>query len=162
MCSFFFSGTVTPFFLLQDNGDTLIQQPKLICMYAHDAFIYGTMKNSPPTLRCCVIWKACLLHGTLSSRYCDTLQYTATHWNTLHQTAPRCNTLQHTAAHWVSSAYLPQGMPSNWHCTILQHTGTHRNILQHTATYVRSLDHALNSCRLFDVPWIPAILINNL
>jgi len=56
--------------------------------------------------------------------YCGSLQYTATHYNlilrlspTLQYTATHCNTLQHTAAH----------------CNTLQHTATHCNTLQHTA-----------------------------
>jgi len=42
-----------------------------------------------------------LMPARLLSRYCNTLQHTATRCNTLQHTATNCNTLQHTAMGWT-------------------------------------------------------------
>jgi len=93
-----------------------------------------------------------------------TLQYTATHCNTIYRSlvvasrtqstnertlpATHCNTLQHTATHYITiheilvMAYTykePEG--EHTHCNTLQHTATHYNTLQHTATHCNTLQH---------------------
>jgi len=70
----------------------------------------------------------------------NTLQHTATHYdtlqhicNTLQHTATHCNTLQHTAAHLQHTT--THCSTSATHCNTLQHTAQHCNTathLQHT------------------------------
>ena len=51
----------------------------------------------------------------LSATHCNTLQHTATNYNTLYHTTTHCTTLPHTAPHYPT----------------LQHNATHCNTLQH-------------------------------
>ena len=78
-----------------------------------------------------------------SATHCNTLQDTATHCNTLQHTARHCNTrlsycktLQHAATH-------------------VYHTAEHGNTLQHTATHCNTLP----SCRTYE--WVRSIQMSH-
>ena len=98
------------------------------------------------------------------TKYCNTLQHTATHCNTLQHTATHCNSLPHTATHYTATH---RNTPLTHHsiicvhsiffvlvwldklggyiyntvqrtatrCNTLQRTAIHCNTLQHTATH---------------------------
>ena len=70
----------------------------------------------------------------IATRYCNTLQHTATHCNTLQHTATQRNTTQYT--HCSISRYSNEVLQHTaTHCNTLQHTATHCNTPQHTATH---------------------------
>ena len=70
---------------------------------------------------------------------------------------PRCNTLQHTATQYNTRYPFHRGQNQSrqlhaathclqytaTHCNTLQHTATHCNTLQHTATYCNTLQHSV-------------------
>ena len=110
--------------------------------------------NSPelqPSPRCHVryYWN---LRANCLVYYCNTLQHTATQYNTLqykvnciHIPAMHCITLQHTATHyptrrtlfyftrlWQGGSYM---ICKRLCCNTPQLTATHRNLLQHTTPY---------------------------
>jgi len=84
----------------------------------------------------------CVVRPTFQSAHCNTLQHTATHWNThasliyvwydrhfkLQHTAIHCDTLQHIATHCNTHLYVIRStLQPATHCNTLQHTATHRN-----------------------------------
>jgi len=106
---------------LEKSGKCLkrIFQWKVSCFFFQwKMFFFGLIMSWPPKQPKTSIW---LVQGFKSKRASQgrrvrLKQHTATHCNTLKQTATRWNTLQHTATH------------CNTHCH------THCNTLQHTAT----------------------------
>jgi len=104
-----------------------------------------------------LLWENEKLHTVV---HCNTLQYTATHYNTpatcflrghvgcqlsLQHTAAHCNALQHTATHCSTHTAHTAGarwMPGRF----LQHTATHLRTLQHTATHCNTLQHTAAYC----------------
>jgi len=72
--------------------------------------------------------------------YCNTLQHTATHCNTLH-TATHCNALQHTTTHCNTLQHIRHYTAI--YGNTLQHIAIHRNILQHTAKHCNALQRTL-------------------
>jgi len=65
---------------------------------------------------------------------CNTLQHTASHYNTLQLAAPHCNNLKRR---------LRQGYGKHIDCNTPQHTASHCNTLQLTATHCSSLQRRL-------------------
>ena len=75
-----------------------------------------------------------------TTTHCNTLQYTATHYDTLRHTATHCNTLQHTATHCDTLRHTAT------HCDTLRHTATHCDTLQQTATQCITVHHTATHC----------------
>jgi len=104
--------------------------------------------------------------------FCNILQNTATHCNTLQymnesclteqtwtntkpqpsNTATYCNATPHTATHWKTLQRMNESnltkhvQYESHHLTILQHTATHCNTLQHTATHCNTLQQMNGTC----------------
>ena len=98
----------------------------------------------------------------------NTLQYTATDYNTLHtflelngstlqRTATtHCNTLQHTTTHRNT---LQQHTATHCkHCNTLQYTATHRNKPQHTAATLCSAGYSQPEKEVFYIGTAPRVL----
>jgi len=81
---------------------------------------------------------------SLTVRYCNTLQHTATHCNA----ATHCYTLQRTVIHCnrLPKRTAPEASMSLFDCQVLRHTATHCNTLPHTATHCHTLQHTTTHC----------------
>jgi len=95
-------------------------------------------------LGCNTLQRTATLWNTLEMPCCNALTHTATHSNTMQHTAIHCNTLQHTQNAAIRSATRCNKLQHSethskccaaTHCHTLQRTLTQCNTMQHTATH---------------------------
>ena len=91
------------------------------------------------SISCCLCWT--LPHTNTIRSNC----ITQAHPLTCPITAIHCNTLQHTASHYNTPTFL-HSLPSVVHCVTLQHTATHCKTPRHTATHCSTLQHTTTHC----------------
>jgi len=128
-----------------------ILEPNTTCIHCNKAKHCNTLHGMTHSCN-----RVCMRHhssrsGCHHTQKCYdvyTIQHTATHCNTLQQTATHlltttthCNTLQHTKEWMPSYSNMSQHAYNSTHYNTLQHTATH--LLKNT-THYNTLQHAKN------------------
>ena len=82
---------------------------------------------------------------SITNNVCNTLQYTATHFNI---TATQCNDLATRGMEGERTLNFQSQTMYAAHCNTLQHIATHCNTLQHTATHCNIQQYTATHCNI--------------